>query len=150
MYWRFPVILGPAGKKLSKREGDVFTSSFRDAGYLPDALLNFTVLIGWSPGEGDEQEIFSREELINKFSLDRINAASGKFDYDKLGWMNGIYIRNMPLDKFIEEAKARVLKADLKWEEAKFKIVAPLIQERLKTFVEIAPMVEFWTTAFVA
>lgn len=138
-----PVILGPAGKKLSKREGDVFTSSFRDAGYLPAALLNFTVLIGWSAGEGVEQEIFSREELIDKFSLDRINSASGKFDYEKLGWMNGLYIRAMALDAFIEEAKLRVLAAGLDWDENKFRIVAPLIQERLKTMVEIAPMVEF-------
>lgn len=138
-----PVILGPAGKKLSKREGDVFTSSFREAGYLPAALLNFTVLIGWSAGEGVEQEIFSREELIDKFSLDRINSASGKFDYEKLGWMNGLYIRAMPIDDFIQEAKARVLAADVAWNEDKFRIVAPLVQERLKTLNEIAPMVEF-------
>lgn len=138
-----PVILGPTGKKLSKREGDVFTSSFREAGYLPDALLNFTVLIGWSPGEGIEQEIFTREELIEKFSLDRINAASGKFDYEKLGWMNGMYIRAMALESFIAEAKARVLKAGLAWDENKFRVVAALVQERVKTLAEIAPMVEF-------
>lgn len=138
-----PVILGPQGKKLSKREGDVFTSSFRDAGYLPQALLNFTALIGWSPGEGEEQEIFSREELTKKFSLDRINQASGKFDYEKLGWMNGMYIRAMPLPEFTALAKQRVVAAGLAWNEEIFAKVAPLVQERVKTLAEIAPTVEF-------
>lgn len=138
-----PVILGPNGKKLSKREGDVFTSSFREAGYLPQALLNFTVLIGWSAGEGLDQEIFSREELIQKFSLDRINAASGKFDYEKLAWMNGLYIRAMKAEDFILEAKSRIEAAGLSYDHEKFSILAGLVQERVKIFTEIVPMIEF-------
>ncbi len=143
VFAHLPVILGPAGKKLSKREGDVFTSSFREAGYLPQALLNFTVLIGWSAGEGVEQEIFSPQELIEKFSLERVNAASGKFDYEKLAWMNGHYIRAMSLEDFTNEAEARITAEGLKYDAAKFSIIAAQVQERVKTFKEIAPMVEF-------
>lgn len=138
-----PVILGPSGKKLSKREGSVFSSVFRENGYLPEALTNFAILIGWSPGEGEEQEIFTREELIKRFTLEGINPASGKFDYDKLLWMNGMYIRKLTPDEFIERAKPFIEKAGLTFDEAKFKKLAAHVQERTKLMTDVAPMVDF-------
>lgn len=143
VFAHLPVIMGPNNKKLSKREGAVFTSNFREMGYLPDALLNFTVLIGWAPGEGSDQEIFTRQELIEKFSLERINNASGRFDYNKLDWMNGEYIRKLPLEQFITSCRPFLTAAGLVESEARFCQVAALVQERVKTLKEVPPMVEF-------
>ncbi|RLC83882.1 MAG: glutamate--tRNA ligase, partial [Chloroflexi bacterium] len=90
VYAHVPLVLGPDGKKLSKRHGAVSIADFRKQGYLPDALFNFLALLGWSPGEGEEQEIFSREELLELFDIQHINLASAVFSYDKLDWMNGV------------------------------------------------------------
>lgn len=143
VFAHLPVIMGAQGKKLSKRDGAVFTSMFREKGYLPDALLNYTVLIGWSPGEGIEQEIFSRQELIDKFSLDRINSASGRFDYEKLEWMNGAYIRALPVEEFISKSKPFIENAGLTLREDRFRPIAALVQERVKTLSEVPGMVDF-------
>ncbi len=87
------VILGQDGKKkLSKREGDVSVDSFVAQGYLRDALLNFIALLGWNPGQGSTQEIFTRDELVSSFSLEHLNKAGAVFDRSKLDWMNHEYI----------------------------------------------------------
>jgi glutamyl-tRNA synthetase len=143
VFAHLPVIMGPQGKKLSKRDGAVFTSMFREQGYLPDALLNYTVLIGWSPGEGIEQEIFSRKELIEKFSLDRVNNASGRFDYPKLEWMNGAYIRALPVEDFIAKSKPFIQAAGLTLREDRFRPIAALVQERVKNLSEVPGMLDF-------
>jgi len=144
-----PAILGSDGrKKLGKRDGSVSSSAFREGGYIPEALLNFAVLIGWSPGEGEEQEVFSKDELISRFSLGGINKASGVFDYNKLNWMNGLYLRNLPLEKFNELALPYLKESGFYTEgdathEGKWNFVAAHVQERIKTLTEIVPMVEF-------
>jgi glutamyl-tRNA synthetase len=138
-----PVILGSGGKKLSKREGAVFSSLFREQGYLADALLNYLALVGWSPGEGNEQEIFTRAELIEKFTLEHVNQASGHFDYDKLQWMNGAYIRNLPAAEFISLAKPFIEKAGLNFNAARFAAMAPHIQERAKLLAEVPAMMDY-------
>jgi glutamyl-tRNA synthetase len=84
-----PMILGPDGQKLSKRHGAVSVLAYRDDGFLPDALLNYLVRLGWSHGD---QEIFSREEMIGKFSVDDVNVAAARFDPDKLRWLNQQYM----------------------------------------------------------
>jgi glutamyl-tRNA synthetase len=91
------LILNPDRTKMSKRSGEAatFVAEFRAQGYLPEALINFLALLGWS-WDG-EREIFSREELVDKFSLDRVNATPAVFNRDKLEWMNGQYLRAMPL-----------------------------------------------------
>ena len=89
-YAHVPMILGPDGQRLSKRHGAVGVSRFRDDGYLPEALLNCLVRLGWSLGD---QEIFSREEMIEHFDVADVNRAPASFDYDKLGWLNQHYIR---------------------------------------------------------
>ena len=89
-YAHVPMILGADGQRLSKRHGAVGVMQFRDDGYLPEALLNQLVRLGWSHGD---QEIFSREEMIANFDITDVNRAPAAFDYDKLGWLNQHYIR---------------------------------------------------------
>ncbi len=84
-------ILGTDGKKLSKRHGAVSVDEFRDAGYIPDAVVNFLALIGWAPD--GETTIMSRSEIVERFSLESVSASPGTFDYAKLDWMNGVYLR---------------------------------------------------------
>jgi glutamyl-tRNA synthetase len=142
VFAHLPVIMGSDGKKLSKRHGAVTSETFREQGYLPEALLNFVTLIGWAPGEGDNQEIFTREELIQKFSLEGVNSSSGVFDYNKLLWMNGMYIRALSPAEFTERAKPYLEKAGIKV-DARWEQIAPHVQERVKILSEIAPMVDF-------
>ncbi|MGA1861608.1 glutamate--tRNA ligase [Deferribacter thermophilus] len=90
-----PMILGPDHSKLSKRHGDTSVNQFREKGYLPEALFNYLALLSWSHPE--EKEILSKEELIKSFTLDRVSKSAAVFDFEKLKWMNGIYIRNKDL-----------------------------------------------------
>jgi len=99
-YVHLPVILNQSKKKLSKREGDVAVEDFRKKGYLPEALINYIALVGWSP-ETDE-EIFSMTELIEQFSFERVSKSGGVFDIDKLNWMNNHYIKNYDLEKLTD------------------------------------------------
>ncbi len=121
-----PLILAPGGKKLSKRtHGEIVSlTTYRDAGFIPDAFRNFLALLGWSAGE--EKEIYSLEELIEKFSLEGVHRSSAIFNYepgnpkrwtdDKLIWMNAEYIRTMPLAELLPMVKAE-LKASKLWRE---------------------------------
>ncbi len=86
-----PLILGPDGSRMSKRHGATSIMEYKKEGYLPDALVNFLALMGWSPG--DDREILSKEELIKEFTLERINKTSAAFGIDKLNWLNGQYIK---------------------------------------------------------
>ncbi len=90
-----PLVLGPSGQKLSKREAATAVPEYRDAGYLPDALVNYLVRLGWSHGD---QEIFSRTELIAAFSLEAISKSGAIFDSEKLNWVNTVYIKQCSLD----------------------------------------------------
>ncbi len=100
LFAHLPSILGEDKKKLSKRTGDVAVNQYIEKGYLPDALLNFILLLGWNPGT--EKEIFSREEMIAEFSLDRVGKSGAIFDLKKLDSVNGQYIRKMELGKLTE------------------------------------------------
>ncbi|TSC96293.1 MAG: glutamyl-tRNA synthetase [Parcubacteria group bacterium Athens1014_10] len=92
-----PLTLGPNGEKLSKRHGAMSILEYKDSGYLPEALINFMALLGWNPDT--EQEIFSKEELIKKFSLGKIQKTNAVFNIKKLDWLNGFYLRQMNLDE---------------------------------------------------
>ncbi len=98
-----PSILGADGKKLSKRHGAVSVDEFRAAGYLPDALVNFLALIGWAPD--GETTIMSRDEIVERFSLEAVSASPGTFDYAKLDWMNGVYLRALDPDAYADAAR---------------------------------------------
>ncbi len=149
IYCHVPLVMGQDGKKLSKRHGATAIEQFRQQGYLPEALFNYLALLGWAPGEGDEQEIFTREALIERFDLFRVNKAPAAFSYKKLDWMNGVYIRNLPEEALLE----RLLPF---WQAAGFvpdpcpadvrerlRPVVPLIQERLKRLDEIVEWTAF-------
>ena len=93
-----PLILNPDKSKLSKRQGDVAVEDFRSQGYLPEALVNFISLLGWSPAQ--DQELFSLSELLEEFSFERVNKSGAVFDREKLNWMNQQYIQNLNLEDF--------------------------------------------------
>jgi glutamyl-tRNA synthetase len=97
-----PLLLNPDRSKLSKRQGDVAVDDYRNKGYLPDAMLNFVALLGWN--RGDDEELFSLNDLIKDFSLERVNKSGAVFNIEKLNWMNGQYIRKLSQEKYLEYA----------------------------------------------
>lgn len=106
-----PVILNKDKKKLSKRQGDVAVEDFKKKGYLAEALINYVALVGWSPE--DNQEIFSMDELIEKFSFERVSKSGGVFDLDKLNWVNNHYIKEADLDRIVDGCMPFVVEAGL-------------------------------------
>ncbi len=100
VYAHVPSVFGQDGKKLSKRHGAVSVEEFRKTGYLPEAVMNFLALLGWAPD--GETTIMSRDELIERFRLERVSPSPAQFDYAKLDWMNGMYLRALPLGEFAD------------------------------------------------
>jgi len=138
-----PHILGPEGrKKLSKRDGAKDVLDYIRDGFLPDALVNFIASMGWN--DGTEQEIFSRQELIEKFSLDRVGRSGAVFDEHRLLWMNGHYIRELPLDDLYEKVKSFWPAEADTFDDAYKKRVLLLVQERLKYFAELPSLTLFF------
>lgn len=100
-----PFLLGSDRKKLSKRHGAVNLLDYSGQGILPQTMFNYLALLGWNPGEGETQEIFTEQELIEKFTLESVNKAGAIFDAEKLQWMNIQYLKTMPIDDFIALAQ---------------------------------------------
>lgn len=143
VFAHLPVVMGEDGKKLSKRHGARRALAYKEEGFLAEAVLNTLVLIGWNPGEGEEQEVFTKQEMIERFSLDKVSASSGVFSEQKLEWMNGVYIRNMSVEDYCEAAMPFLEEAGLKVDREKFASIAPHIQERTKRMTEIPEKVKF-------
>lgn len=147
VYVHLPTVLNKDRKKLSKRQGDVSVEDFRDKGYLPEGLINYLALVGWSPE--NNEEILSMEELVEQFSFERVSKAGGIFDKDKLDWVNGHYIRNTSVEKITELAIPYLIQAgfmDEKFAENKYewiKLLVHTVQESLSTVGEIVEKVEF-------
>lgn len=140
-----PFVMGPDGKKkLSKRDGAKDMLDYAKEGYLPEALLNFMATLGWN--DGTEQEIFSREELIKKFSLERVQRGGAKFDEQRLLWMNGHYIRQLTPDDLYERAKAYLPEVAARYDDRYKQRVLGLVQERLKYFAELPNLTDFFFT----
>lgn len=99
-----PLLLSTDKKKLSKRMGDVAVEDYIQKGYLKEAIINFVALLGWNPGEGETQEIFSMEELIEKFDLKKVHKAGAVFDLKKLDWLNAQYIKKLSVDELYDLA----------------------------------------------
>jgi glutamyl-tRNA synthetase len=140
-----PHILGPDGnKKLSKRDGAKDVLDYLRDGYLVEAMVNFIASLGWN--DGSEQELFTVDELIQKFSLDRVQRSGARFDERRLQWMNGHYIRELPLndlyDRVHEFWPAEAADAD----ESYKKSVLGLVQERLKFLAELPDLTRFFFT----
>ena len=142
-----PMILGPDKSKLSKRHGATAINEYREMGYLPEAMINFLSLLGWSLD--DKTEIMSVEEIIRNFSLERISKTAAIFNMSKLQWMNGIYIRRLGPDDFANRCLP-FLERDLPLEVKRpidlgyLRNMAPLVQERVKTLAEVPSLVDFF------
>ncbi len=137
-----PVILGPDGKKkLSKRDGDVDVLSYQKQGYLAAALVNFLALLGWN--DGTEQEIFSLEQLIEKFDITRVQKSPAVFDLTRLDWMNGEYIRMLNASELIDLVSSWLPDAWLKNKEYLSQVII-LEQERIKKLSEVPQLLGFF------
>ncbi len=136
-----PDVLGTDKKKLSKRHGATSVLQFRDEGYLPDALVNFLARLGWS--YDDKTELFSREELIKAFTLDKIEHAGAVFDAAKLDWTNAYYLRQLPDDELAAKLLPFFERAHIKAEAVKLREFAPQIKERIKKLSDAVEVVDF-------
>ncbi|MFC2013292.1 glutamate--tRNA ligase [Chloroflexota bacterium] len=142
-----PMILGPDRSKLSKRHGAVSITEYREQGYLPEAMVNFLALLGWSLD--DKTELMSQEELVKSFSLERVSKTAAIFNRGKLDWMNGVYIRSLSLEDFtqrvltfLDSGLSPKVKRPLSGDYVRQ--IMPLIQERARTLAEVADLAQFF------
>jgi glutamyl-tRNA synthetase len=147
VYVHMPMIVGADRAKLSKRRGAISILEYRDMGYLPEALFNFLVLIGWSLD--DKTEIMTHRQMVENFTLERMGRTAAAFNQEKLDWMNGVYIRNLPvddltnrllpfMDKYLPTEVKRPLDVNY------IKQIVPLIQERIITLKDAAAYADFF------
>jgi glutamyl-tRNA synthetase len=141
-YGHLANILGPDGKKLSKRHGATSVEEFREQGYVPEALVNFLALLGWS--YDDKTTVMSREELVERFTLERVGASPSVFDFTKLDWLNGVYLRALPPDEYAERLIAYLREQGYEWDEGLIRKVAPLVQEKIATLGEFPAFAGFF------
>lgn len=146
-YAHVPVILGPDKSKLSKRHGAKAVSEYRKDGFLPEAILNYMALLGWTPPSG--KEILSLDEMVKEFDLKDVHVSSPVFDVVKLEWMNGEYIRKLSdeelaqrLVQFLSDISEGSIKESRQEKEKIMKII-PLIKERIKKLSEFIPLTDF-------
>ena len=147
VFAHLPMLVNEARKKLSKRKDPVAVESYRDQGYLPDAFVNYLGLLGWSP-PNDESEIFTRDQMVVWFDLSEVNHSPAFFDVAKLTHMNGEYIRALPLDDFVEACRPWTEGDRAPWpagafDEATFRAMAPVVQERVAVLGDVPAMVDF-------
>ena len=136
------MILGPDKKKLSKRHGAQSVMEYQKMGYLPQAVVNYLVRLGWSHGD---QEEFTREELIEKFTLEAVGKSAAAINPGKLDWLNSQYIKRTPLDELAERVKPFIeAKGYSVKDAARLRKVVASFQERVKTLVELADLSEFY------
>jgi len=141
-YAHVPLLNGPDGKKLSKRHGAITVEEFRAAGFIPEALVNYLALLGWS--YDDHTELMSREELIERFSLERVGKSAATFDYEKLTHMNGVYLRALPPAEYADRLVAYLREQGYDWDEDLVRRVAPLVQEKIATLREFPKFARFF------
>lgn len=138
-----PHIMAPDGKKkLGKRDGAKSVQEYKDQGILPEAMLNFLASMGWN--DGTEQEIFTRDELIEKFSLERVQRSGARFDEQRLLWLNGQHIRMLSLDDLYERVADFWPESAADASEEKKKQILALVQDRLKTLLDLPLLTEYF------
>jgi glutamyl-tRNA synthetase len=142
VYAHVPNVMGPDGKKLSKRHGATGVDELRAQGYFAPALLNFLALLGWAPD--GETTIMSRDELTRRFSLEHVSPSPSQFDYDKLDWMNGVYLRALPVDEYADVLVAYLREQGYDWDEQLIRAAAPLVQEKIAKLGEFPEFAGFF------
>jgi glutamyl-tRNA synthetase len=140
-YAHVPDVLGTDGKKLSKRHGAQSVEDFRDEGYIPEALVNFLARLGWA--YDDKTEVFSRDELLDLFSLERVSSSPAVFDYQKLSWLNGVHLRNLPPEEYAERVLTYLRQRGIDWDEDLVRRAAPLVQEKIEILSQFPDYVRF-------
>ena len=141
IYAHVPSVFGADGKKLSKRHGAISVDEFRTAGYVSEALMNFLALLGWAPD--GETTIMSRDELIERFSLERVGSSPATFDYAKLDWMNGVYLRALPAGEYADRLVGYLREQGVDWPEDGVRAAAPIVQEKIARLDEFAGFAGF-------
>jgi glutamyl-tRNA synthetase len=141
VYAHVPNVFGADGRKLSKRHGAVSVDEFRAAGYVPEALVNFLALLGWAPD--GETTIMSREELVARFSLERVGSSPATFDYAKLDWMNGVYLRALSPDDYAERLVGYLREQGFDWPEERVRAAGPIVQEKIARLGEFPAFAGF-------
>ena len=142
-YVHLPPVMKDAHHKLSKRNGDASFGDLIEKGYIPEAVMNYIALLGWSPA--DNTEIFTLEELTGKFNISGLSKSPAIFDTAKLKWMNGEYIKNMEEEKYLSLVMPR-LESAVKNHSLDLKKIALLLQKRLETLNDIPALVDFFDT----
>ncbi len=140
-YGHLANILGPDGKKLSKRHGATTAEEFRAAGYIPEALVNYLALLGWS--YDDRTEIMSVDEIVERFTLERVGASPAVFDYVKLTHINGVYLRALSPEEYADRLVAYLREQGYDWDEELIRKAAPLVQEKIATLGEFPAFAGF-------
>ncbi len=141
VFAHLPLLVDEKGKPLSKRWGDVAVGAYREQGFLPEAMVNYLALLGWS--YDDKTNIFSVDELIERFSLDRVGKNPAAFDVAKLEWVNLHYVKTMDPARLARELLPFCEKEGIAADVATLEKVAPLLTERMKRLTEAPPMVRF-------
>jgi glutamyl-tRNA synthetase len=131
LYAHLPLLHGPDGKKLSKRHGAASVQELRDAGYLPEAVRNYLALLGW--GAGDDETVLSTDELIERFTLERVSRNPARFDEAKLRWLNGLYIRKLPVAELTRRLEAFTGRDSLEH-------AVQISQEKISTLADFWPL----------
>ncbi|MBE0415440.1 MAG: glutamate--tRNA ligase [Dehalococcoidia bacterium] len=142
-----PMILGSDRSKLSKRHGATSVIEYRDKGYLPEAVVNFLALLGWSLD--DKTEIMGRDELVRNFSIERISKTGAIFSQEKLGWMNGVYMRRLSTEELVEQVVPfldsglpQTVKRPISRDYVR--LIVPLTQERMRILSEVSELADFF------
>jgi glutamyl-tRNA synthetase len=141
VYAHVPQVLGPDRRPLSKRHGSTSVRSFRELGYLPEALVNYLALLGWSPGE--DREVLSLTEMIQAFDLARVSSNPAAFDTEKLTWLNNRYIQSLADDDLAARCVPFLVEAGVGIEPTVLRDAMPLVKERMKTLTEAVELLRF-------
>jgi glutamyl-tRNA synthetase len=137
-YAHVPNVLGPDGKKLAKRHGATKVEEFKAQGYLPEAMINYLALVGWSPGT--EEEIFTMDELVQRWRIEQVHRAGGKWDKARLDWFNGVWIRKLSEDELLGRLRDYL---PAEWDREVIRKALPVLRERMKTLTDAREQVEF-------
>ena len=142
IYAHLPLMLNPDKSKMSKRVGDVAVSSYHKAGYLPETLINFMVLLGWNPGT--EKEIFSMQELIKEFSLEKVQKGGAVFNIQRLDYINGVYIREKPTNKLLNLCMEYLPESSKEFSQKTLEKIIEVSKTRMKKLSDITELADFF------